>query len=85
MAKTTVKKKTSQNTAEKTGKRFREQSFTMTQIRETPGTFVYAQLDDNDDVIENVRETVLGQVYLQKSILNGAAAPKRIFVTVAAE
>jgi hypothetical protein len=63
---------------------FTEISVTMTRFKETKGAWQYREVDDNEKVIDDFKESHIGSIYLRKSDV-GDDAPESITVTVAVE
>jgi hypothetical protein len=54
---------------------------TMYWAKTTPGAVKYVEKDENDNVVE-MRDALLGQMYIRKKLLDGKDVPSMISVTV---
>lgn len=79
----TGKGKNVKTTTKKTSKK-KFESFTVELVfaKETSGTYLYKETDSDGDIIEDMRETKIGNLYIRKSNVPDGNYPERISVTV---
>lgn len=56
----------------------------MVKLKETKGAYQYGPVDDDDNPIEDYKETTVGAIYIRKSVFDDVDAPEYIEVTVTA-
>ena len=57
-------------------------SVTLIQVKETPGTFVFSEIDSDGDVIEDFKQATVGKLYIRKSKLKNGSVPTKLQVDV---
>lgn len=47
--------------------------------KETPGTFQYKEVDEDGSIVE-MKDSIIGALYLRKSKMPGGKAPKKLTI-----
>ena len=51
-------------------------------VKETKGAVQYAELDEDGDLVEKLRDCLVGRLYLRKETFDGDEPPERITVSI---